>query len=317
MRKFSIVIIIAVIIFFSLFMWWTNGLSSVNPKDTSQKFFVIPKGTAIRTVGNELKAQGLIKDPVVFFLYIKMNNLDHDIQAGSYKLSSSMGLPKLMDTLGHGTIDTWVTIPEGLRSEEIAKILKENIPTYQDSWVAKLSEEEGYLFPDTYLIPKDADINSIITILENNFYSKIGTIGLSKDTPNLRKTIIEASLIERETKFADDRPYVASVIKNRLNIGMALQIDATVQYAVGYNSSTKKWWSEPQAYQLKVPSLYNTYINTGLPPTPICNPGLSSIESANSPASTDYIYYVNDSTGKLHFAQNLSDHNKNIQKYLN
>ena len=317
MRKLTILIILAVVLFLAVFLWWNNGLSSVNSKDTTQKFFVIPKGMAIRTVGNELKKQGLIKDPVVFFLYIKLNNLDHAIQAGSYKLSPAMGLSKIMYTLGHGTIDIWVTIPEGYRAEEIASILKENIPTYQVSWVGRLVAEEGYLFPDTYLIPKDADIDSIISLFENNFYAKIGTIGLTKSSPTLRKSIIEASLVEREAKFAEDRPYVASVIQNRLKEGMALQIDATVQYTVGYNVVSKKWWNQPQPYQLKIESAYNTYINTGLPPAPICNPGLSAIAAANNPSDTNYIYYVNDSKGKLHFAQNLSDHNKNIQKYLN
>lgn len=317
MRKFSIVIILAVVLFVFGSLWWNNGLSPVDSKDKSQKFFVIPKGTAIRTVGNELKKERLIKDPVVFFIYIKLNNLDHDIQAGSYRLSSSMSLPQIMDTLGHGTIDIWVTIPEGLRSEEIAALLKENIPSYQPDWADRLSSEEGYLFPDTYLIPRDATADSIITLLKNNFYKKVEAVGLTKDSSNLKNIVTEASLIEREAKFAEDRPYVASVLKNRLSIGMALQIDATVQYAVGYNQNSKKWWNQPMPYQLKIESPYNTYINTGLPPTPICNPGLSAIEAAARPAETNYIYYVNDSKGKLHFAENLSDHNKNIQKYLN
>lgn len=311
------VVVIAIVFFIGILIWWNNGLSAVNPHDTAQKFFVIPKGTAIRTVGNELKTQGLIRDPVVFFLYIKQNNLDHDIQAGSYRLSASMNLPTIMQTLGHGTIDVWITIPEGYRAEEIAQILKDTIPSYKESWVESLKDEEGYLFPDTYLIPRDADIASVISILKNNFYKKIGTIGLSKDTPGLSRIIVIASLIEREAKFAEDRPNVSSVISNRLDVGMALQIDATVQYAIGYNQQNRKWWNEPTSQQLKIPSLYNTYINPGLPPAPICNPGLSAIEAAAHPADTNFMYYVNDSKGKLHFAETLSDHNKNISKYLN
>ncbi len=317
MRKLYILIILAILVFVAILIWWNNGLLPVNPRDNSPKMFVIPKGTAIRTVGNELKNAGLIRDPVVFFIYIKQNNLDRAVQAGSYRLSPSMNLPKIMDTLGHGTVDIWVTLPEGLRSEEIAKILKDSIPSYQASWINSLKQEEGYLFPDTYLIPKDADINAVISILENNFYKKIATIGLSKNTSGLNKILIEASLIEREAKFAEDRPNVSSVIQNRLNNGIALQIDATVQYAVGFSPITNKWWNQPDAAHLKVNSSYNTYINVGLPPTPICNPGLSAIEAATSPADTNYVYYVNDSKGKLHFAQNLKEHNNNIQKYLN
>lgn len=316
MRKGFIVFIIAIVLIVGFIGWWKNGISAVNPTDKSEKLFVIPKGTAIRTVGNELKAEGLIRDPVVFFLFIKQNGLDRAIQAGSYRLSPSMDLPKVMDTLGHGTIDAWITVPEGYRAEEIAAILKQNIPTYKDSWVEALKNEEGYLFPDTYLIPKDADIETIISIFTNNFYAKIGTIGLSKDTPGLSKIVIEASLIEREAKIAEDRPNVASVIANRLDIGMALQIDATVQYIYGYNERTKKWWNEPDSSQLKIVSLYNTYAHPGLPPTPICNPGLSAIIAAANPSKTNYIYYVNDSKGKLHFAETLSEHNRNIEKYL-
>lgn len=316
MRKLLVVIILALILFAGISLWWKNGISAVNPKDTAVKLFVIPKGAAVRVIGNELKSQGLIKDPVVFFLYIKQNGLDKGIQAGSYKLSPSMNLEKIMETLGHGTLDVWVTIPEGLRAEEIAKILSESVPSYKEEWKETLKQNEGYLFPDTYLIPKDADVENVISILRSNFIRKIGTIGLTPESPNLLRVLTIASLIERETKFAQDRPYVSSVIENRLSIGMALQIDATAQYAYGYNFQAKTWWKIPSEIDLKINSPYNTYINTGLPPHPICNPGLDSIKAALLPAKSNYIYYINDSTGKLHFAENLTQHNKNIQKYL-
>jgi UPF0755 protein len=317
MRKFLVVIIFAAIFVAVFYLWWQRGISSVNPKDTVVKLFVIPKGAAIRAIGNELRSQGLIKDPVVFFLYIKQNGLDKDIQAGSYRLSPSMNLAKIMDTLGHGTLDVWVTIPEGLRAEEVAKILSDSIPSYRTEWKEILKKNEGYLFPDTYLIPKDADVEGVISILRSNFNQKIDTIGLTPTSPNLLRVLTIASLIEREAKFAEDRPYVSSVIENRLSIGMALQIDATAQYAYGYNIQAKTWWKIPSRADIKINSSYNTYINTGLPPQPICNPGLESIKAALSPAKSNYIYYVNDSSGKLHFAENLTQHNKNIQKYLN
>lgn len=317
MRKLLVVIIFAAIFVFGFNLWWQRGISPVNPKDTAQKLFVIPKGAAIRAIGNELKSQGLIKDPVIFFLYIKQNGLDKDIQAGSYRLSPSMNLAKIMDTLGHGTLDVWVTIPEGLRAEEIAKILSISIPSYKEEWKDALKQNEGYLFPDTYLIPKDADVTNVVSILRSNFNQKISTIGLTSTSPNLLRILTIASLIEREAKFAEDRPYVSSVIENRLSIGMALQIDATAQYAYGYNAFAKTWWKIPSERDVKINSPYNTYIHTGLPPQPICNPGLESIKAALSPAKSNYIYYVNDSSGKLHFAQNLTEHSKNIQKYLN
>lgn len=316
MRKFLILFVLGLIVFFVAFIWWKNGLAPVNVKSSVQKIFVISKGTPIRTIGNDLKEQGLIRDPVVFFLYIKKNGFDQDVQAGSYRLSSSMDLVKIMETLRHGNIDVWITVPEGLRSEEIAAILEKNIPSYKAFWKADLKAEEGYLFPDTYLIPKETDINQIISIMKNNFIAKITSIGLTQESPNLKKTITTASLIEREAKFAEDRPSVASVIQNRLDSGVALQIDATLQYALGYDQSKKTWWSVPRAKDLKIDSPYNTYTNVGLPPGPICNPGLSAIEAAAKPADTSYVYYVNDSSGKLHFAKNLTEHNKNVTKYL-
>jgi UPF0755 protein len=317
MKKILTVLVLIIIFIGGFFLWWKNGNSPVNPKDKSQKVFVIPKGTAVREIGNSLKKEGLIRDPVVFFLYIKQNGLDKDVQAGSYKLSPSMDLKTVMDTLRHGTVDVWVTIPEGFRAAQIAEVLKDSVPSYNPSWDEKLEAEEGYLFPDTYLIPKDADINEVISIFTNNFYQKIGTIGLDNKTPNLNTLIIKASLIEREAKFTQDRPNVASVIDNRLSLGMPLQIDATVQYALGYSKAQKKWWPVPMGADLKIDSSYNTYINTGLPPAPICNPGLSAIKAAHDPAATNYIYYVNDKTGKLHFAETKSQHDSNIEKYLN
>lgn len=316
MKKVVILIIVIVLAFLGASFWWKNGQSPVNASDSSQKMVVIAKGASLRVIGNDLKEQGIIKDPIVFFIYVKKNNFDRDIQAGSYRFSPSMSMSKIVDILRSGNLDEWVTIPEGLRAEEIAAILEKNIPTYKPEWKEELKKEEGYLFPDTYLIPRDATIIQVISILKNNFNTRIASIGMSADYPNLEKTLIIASLVEREAKFADDRPIVASVIHNRLDSGIALQIDATVQYAVGYSITKKTWWNIPSARDLKIDSPYNTYINVGIPPHPICNPGLSAIQAAYKPADTSYLYYVNDSTGKLHFAKNLTDHNKNVAKYL-
>lgn len=316
MRKILVVVIIAIVVFVIGSLWWNNGIAAVDPKDTSSKVFVIPKGAAVRTIGNELKTAGLIKDPVVFFIYIKQNRLDQGIQAGSYKLSPSMNLPQIMDTIRHGTVDTWVTIPEGLRSEEIAEILSELIPTYKPDWVPALKEEEGYLFPDTYLIPKDADVSTVISILKGNFSKKISEIGLSMEDPELNEIVILASLIEREALRDDEKPMIASVIYNRLNDGMALDIDATLQYAKGKNAQGK-WWSVPTGADRQIDSPYNTYKNPGVPPGPIANPGIEAIRAAKNPSSSQYYFYIHDTKGTVHFSRTLDEHNVNIQKYLN
>lgn len=298
-------------------IWWENGLMPENPNDKTPQIFVVKKGEGVREVANNLKTQGLIKDPIVFFLLARSKGIDKQIQAGDFRLNPSMSAMDIATSLTHGVLDIWVTIPEGLRADEIADILKAKIPSYNPSWRSLLDANEGYLFPDTYLIPRDADINVVMSLFKNNFQKKYDSVKDTKTT-NLTKeqTIIIASIIEREAVFPKDRPLVASVIINRLNLGMALQIDPTVSYALGYQVDTKTWWKKDLTSQdLKVDSPYNTYLNAGLPPTPISNPGLSAIEAALNPASTNYLYYYSDKNGHLHFATTLQGHEANIQKY--
>lgn len=314
--KKVVTLVIFVVLFFLGFVWWTNGVKPVNGGDTSQKIFVIERGEAIREVGNALKKEGLIRDPVVFFLLIKKAGSEKAIQAGDYKLSPSMDLYKIVDTLKHGTLDLWVTIPEGFRAEEISDTLSENLPV-DVIFRQKLAQEEGYLFPDTYLIPKDASAETVIEIMKSNFDVKAKAAGIPQDTKTLSRIVTIASLVEREARFADDAYLVASVISNRLEIGMGLQIDATVQYILGYIAQEKVWWKRHLTIaDLKMSSPYNTYIYAGLPPTPISNPGINALKAAANPTKTDYLYYVSDSAGHLHFAKTLDGHNQNVQKYI-
>ncbi len=317
MKKLSTVIILIAILSVGIVGYWTRGNQPADAKDKSQKLFVIQKGASVREVGSSLRKEGLIRDPVVFFIYVKLYRQDKKIQAGDYRLSPSMSLATVIDTLNHGTLDRWVTFPEGVRAEEMADILKVNLPTFKDSWRQKLNENEGYLFPDTYLIPKDADVDMAISTMRNNFNRKIKEIGLNSDDPRLAGIIIVASLIEREAKHAEDMPLVSSVIHNRLDIGMKLDIDATVQYSLGYQEEEGRWWKKSLTREdLKFNTSYNTYLNAGLPPGPISNPGLAAIEASLRPADTNYLYYVSDKNGNNHYAKTIQEHNANIKKYL-
>ncbi len=319
MRKGLILLVIVAIAAVFGFLWWNNGTQPNDIKDKKERIFVIKKGESIREIGNSLKEEGFVRDPVVFFLYLKFISKDKAIQAGDYRISPSQSLVSIVDTLRHGTLDRWVTIREGLRAEEIAQIFKDNeFIKYDDSWVPIFASNEGQLFPDTYLIPKDADIDLIISILKNNFSVKIKAIGLLQDAPKFNEVLTVASIIEREAAGTQDMALVASVIYNRLKMGMALQVDATVQYALGYNPAGKTWWKKNLTNaELSIVSPYNTYKNPGLPPRPICNPGIKAIDAALNPAKSNYIYYVADAKGISHFAATLEEHNKNIQKYLN
>jgi UPF0755 protein len=317
MKRLMVFGVVLAIILFGAFLWWQNGKGAANIDDKSEKLFVIPPGSTVREIGNSLKKEGLIRDPVIFFLLVKQQGKDRDIQAGDYRLSASMNLDKLLDSLTHGTLDKWVTFPEGLRAEEYAEILKKEFSTYEPSWDEALLSQNGYLFPDTYLIPVNATEDIVITTLTNNFYTKVSPLNLTKDSPNLSEIVIIASLIEREVKKDEEKPLVASVIYNRLEEGMALQLDASVQYALGKSNNRAKWWQPVTGDDLKeTVSAYNTYANPGLPPTPISNPGYESIKAALNPAKTDYFYYISEDNGTSHFAKTLQEHNANIRKYL-
>lgn len=317
MKKLLVVVGLLLIAVALTGFWWNNGLLPADSANKTPTIFVIKQGEGVREIANRLKTQGLIRDPIVFFLFTRFQGLDKQIQAGDFRINPSLTAPEIAGNLTHGTLDIWVTFPEGQRAEEIVATLKEKIPSFQESWKQALVENEGYLFPDTYLIPRDADKNLILSLFKNNFQAKYDSVKSTKTTTlSDPEIIIVASIIEREAIFDADRPTVASVIVNRLNLGMALQIDPTVQYAVGFQTDTKSWWKkELTVDDLKINSPYNTYKNPGLPIGPISNPGLSAIKAALNPADSEYLYYYSDKKGHLHFGKTLQDHQANIKKY--
>lgn len=311
-----ITLVIALITGFVLFR---EGSLPVNKQSPETKIFVIKKGDSLIEIARNLKKEDLIRNRVVFFAVVKQLRIEKKIQAGDFRLNQAMSSYDIARNLTHGTLDVWVTIIEGLRKEEVAEVASDALGIPEVEVINKA--EEGYLFPDTYLIPKDSTAEAVISILRNNFENKFNN-DLRAKTKQLGLTpeevVILASLVEREAKFDIDRPKVAGVILNRLKIGMKLDIDATVQYALGYQSEGKTWWKQGITDVDKlINSPYNTYRLAGLPPGPISNPGLASLEAvANADISSPYLYYLHDKTGKTHFAKTLEDHQKNIQKYL-
>lgn len=298
----------------SLASWWNIELL---PKDTSSKqivTFVIPKGTGISQIAADLKKSGLIKDPLAFKILVKINGLAGKIQAGSFKLSPSMDLFTIAKKLTQGTFDIWVTIPEGLRKEEIADKLNAVLGINKEEFITY--SKEGYLFPDTYLIPKNYTYLDIINLMDKNFRGKVNLSvvpeGLTKE-----QVIILASIIERETIHEEDRSLVAGILLKRFTSGWPLDVDAGIQYALGYDETAKTWWRKNlTAGDLKVDSLYNTRKYLGFPPAPICNPGLSSINAALNPKDSSYWFYLSDKEGFIHYAKTLDEHNQNVSRYL-
>lgn len=316
-KKISFLIVMLMLAIGGVLAWWIKGTSAVNDSDTAKRTFTINNGENVREIANNLKEEGLIKDSVIFYLVIKQLGMDEKIQAGDFLLSPSQSSFDIARALQTGTNDAIVVIPEGKRAEEIADILEETTSTYEESWRAALVKHEGYLFPDTYFFPTDATIETIISTMRDNFDKKYNSLeGLSSTSLNQDEIVTIASMVEREARHAEDRPMVASVILNRYEIGMKLDIDATIQYALGFQANEDRWWKEGLTLSdLKLNSPYNTYLTSSLPPTPISNPGLAALQAVVAPAETNYLFYISDNSGNNHYATTNEEHEENKAKY--
>ncbi len=314
-KKTLLLLLVLSLLFVGSISWFYQNIKPVsNNKNFSN--FIISKGQSAGSVANKLQSSGFIRNALVFRIYIRLTGQSNKIQTGEFRLSPSFSLFQVIDTLSKGPIEIWVTIPEGLRREEIANKFATNLDKDQafvDEFLLASKSQEGYLFPDTYLFPKDSSASAIVKKLTTTFDIKIASISPIGTTLSPKELLILASILERETKTDEERPIVAGILMNRLNIGMPLQVDATVQYAVG---TAKNWWPILSRDDLGINSKYNTYKFPGLPPTPIANPGISSIMAVYHPTANDYWYYIHDTSGQIHYAKTLDEHNANIRKYL-
>jgi UPF0755 protein len=301
-------------------------------KEIEAKIITIEKGQASKETANELKNQGIIESPNAFYFYSILTNSYRKIQAGDYLLSSQMSISQILKILTNGeTAKEKITIVEGWDVEEIGDYLEskqictkqEFINSANDSkWAEKFSflkdkpknlNLEGYIFPDTYYLNKNTTADEIIETALKKLESELDNKTL-EEIKNQDKTIFEiitiASMIEKEVKTLEDKRLVSGVISNRLEIGMPLQVDATVIYAMGQEK--EKVYTK----DTKIDSPYNTYKYRGLPLGPISNPGIDSINAAIYPTQSNYIYYLSANNGKTIFSKTLKEHNYNKAKYL-
>lgn len=309
---------VAVTIAASAWAWWRDAIVAVDSASTTPKIFVVRRGEGVKSIAGRLAAEGLIRSPTGFYLLVKVMGLERSLQAGDYRLNAGMDAGTIAKEMTHGTLDVWVTILEGWRAEEVAaKLSKElDIPESEFAKVAR----EGYLFPDTYLFPKDATVGAVAQLFFSTFDTKVDE-KLRADAKKTGLTFDEvltlASIVEREGRTEEDRPMIAGILLNRLNADWPLQADATLQYALGYQVREKTWWKkELFDDDKKVKSPYNTYLNPGLPPGPIANPGIVSIKAVIYPKTSDYWYYLHDPKGGVHYGRTLEEHNRNIETYL-
>jgi UPF0755 protein len=291
---------------------------NAQPVSSSKTFtnFIIAKGSSASQVGNKLENAGLIKNALAFKIYIQFTGQSGSLQSGEFKLSPSFSLFQNITALFSGPVELWVTIPEGLRREEVAAkfaVALGKDTVFTDEFLQASKGKEGYLFPDTYLFPTEASASAIVKKMTDTFNSKTQNLKPVGSNLTFSESVILASIIERETKTDTERPVVAGILINRLDAGMPLQVDASVQYAVG---ASKNWWPILSLADLKTDSRYNTYKYQGLPPAPIANPGLSSLTATFAPIANDYWYYIHDPSGQIHYAKTLAEHNANVRKYL-
>jgi UPF0755 protein len=319
-KTFFLLFFLANLLLIGVAFYIATLFSPVNKQATTQVQFVIPKGQSISKIGDRLKEQGLIKSSFAFKLLVKKEKLETKIQAGSFTINPSMDLGEIANELTTGTEDVWITLQEGWRKEEIAESIERQGFEFFDKeeFLALAQDAEGTLFPDTYLVPQQLTATQLFTILTTTFDKKIAELedDIEQSPYTFDEALIMASLVEREGKGYENLRYVAGILWNRIEIGMALQADATLQYAHGYSSTYKTWWKEPTAQDKEIDSPYNTYLNPGLPPTPISNPGLEAIKATLNPIKSEYLYYIHDKNGVGHYATSYDQHLENINNYL-
>lgn len=317
MKKLKILLFLIILTSTAFYLYYSEGSLPVNKSGSLPKTFVINTGEPLNTIVNKLNSEGLIRNKIVFYLIVKKLGIERKIQAGEFQLSPSMNASEIANSLTHGTTDTWLSLIEGMRKEEMAEVISKSLNVTEIEVVR--STKEGYIFPDKYSIPKNASLDGVLSIIKNNakFVDALKNIK-KRSKLSEKQVLILASLVEREARQDATRQKVAGIILKRYLADWPLQIDATVQYILGYQPREKSWWKkELTEDDLKIDSTYNTYKHPGLPPEPICNPSLSSIEAViNADPNTPYWYYITDNNGVMHYAVTLEEHEANVAKYL-
>jgi UPF0755 protein len=309
----------AILFVFGGALFIPNFLSSGQDVDIP----VISKSSA-RVIGQKLEEKGIIHFSFPFRVLAKLTHADRKLKAGLYRLNSKMSLWEILTTLSQGKSELLtLKIPEGFTTDQIAQELeKMKVVTASEFMKSAQDPEalkdlgiqgpnvEGFLFPETYRVPIGAGSEALVNLLARQFWDSVGSDFETRCrqrglTPY--QAVILASIVEREARMKDERPMIAGVLYNRLKQKMRLEVNATLNYVL---TDKRAWLTNDQ---LDTKSAYNTYRHRGLPPTPICNPGLASIQAVLEPAEVPYLYYVAQGDGSSLFATTLAEHQKNIR----
>lgn len=284
-------------------------------KISEDTLFLVNKGDSLNKIAQSLQDKGLVNNKHIFILFSKINRIYPQIKAGEYLFNGEFSVKQTAEKLSSGKVYLRkVTFPEGLTSTEIAKILhKENFLS-KDEFAAPA---EGSILPETYAYMRGDSPEKIIKQAQKAMQNVLEQAWQERDQnlplQSKEELLILASIVEKETGIGMERAQVASVFVNRLRLGMLLQTDPTVIYAL---TNGKEDLNRPLTRKdLSIDSPYNTYKYAGLPPTPICNPGKDAIYAAAHPSETPYLYFVASGNGGHNFAATLSEHNENVRKW--
>ncbi|MDP1707250.1 MAG: endolytic transglycosylase MltG [bacterium] len=310
-------------------MWWLCSFAAIiilascyfvvfSPPSNfpSGDIIVISRGTSVSDISKQLSNANVIKNPLVLNLILQVIGTSSSVKSGAYLFKSPENVFIVANRLYTGSYDippVRITFPEGVTVRDISKRAAEALPLVSEDEIISLGKsEEGYLFPDTYLFSPDATSESVIKVMRANFDKKIAPlISDIKDSGySIGDTITMASLVEKEARTIENKRIVAGILWSRLKIGMPLQVDAVFGYIFDRDTYS------PSFSDLKTESPYNLYLHKGLPPGPISNPGLESIQSVLYPTKTNYLYYLTGSDNLMHYATTYAEHQSNEHKYL-
>ena len=307
-------------------LYYSFLTSPVKSNSTQQTEFIIQKGQNLDVITNNLKRNNLIRSSSVAKLTILATGISKDIQAGYFYLSPSSDTMDIVLSLTKASSkQIWITIPEGLRRQEIALIIGKTLTQSEadqnfsvPDFVSATQNLEGHLFPETYAFNPGTSTKEVISKLTTQF-DKV-TQDLSIPPTDINSTIILASLVEREAGSPSEMLEIAGILKKRLQANWPLQIDATIQFIMANQNCTSLtcdyWANNISKGDLEILSPYNTYKYSTLPPGPIASPGLEAIKASFQAISSDYWFYLHDLKGQVHFAETLEEHNQNICLYL-
>ena len=315
-----------VVIVGSLVYFWKTPYKNFSEKE---KFVMIPRGASSLDISHQLEKEGIVRHWALFLSYVKVWTNSRSLQAGEYRFEKPLNISQVAELLIRGLVYYHeVTIPEGYSLFDIADLLAQKKLASPESFqeaagdlrvIADLAPDarnlEGFLFPDTYRFTRGMSAEDMVRQMVNRFrqiYSNHFQMEVKNSSMSLYQVITLASLIEKETGVEEERPLISSVFQNRLRLHIPLQCDPTILYAARLGGSLRH---EILQADLETPSPYNTYFHPGLPPGPIASPGLSSIEAALKPASSEYLYFVSNSQGGHVFSSTLEQHSRAVAVY--